>query len=109
MMQQSMVLLQDVSFILFLMDEMVNHYNDGGGHIESSNIYDEVASLDSIANAQTDMIFHYDEVVNFDTIANVQTDITRYPDKIASFGSMPGNQKDSFLSLLFCCFKTMIL
>ena len=48
----------------------MNHYNDGGGHIESSNIYDEVASFDTIANAQTDMIFHYDEVVNFDTIAN---------------------------------------
>ena len=29
----------------------MNHYNDGGGHIESSNIYDEVASFDSIANA----------------------------------------------------------
>ena len=29
----------------------MNHYNDGGGHIESSNIYDEVASFDSIADA----------------------------------------------------------
>ena len=88
---------------------MVNHYNNGGEHIESSNTYDAVASFATIAKAQTDMISHYDEVVNFDTIANVQTDMTRYPDKIASFGSMPGNQKDSFLSLLFCCFKTMIL
>ena len=70
------------------MDEMVNHYNDGGGHIESSNIYDEVASFDTIANAQTDMIC--------------------YPDEIASFGFMPGNQKDFFLSLFFRCFKTII-
>ena len=29
----------------------MNHYNDGGGYIESSNIYDEVASFGSIANA----------------------------------------------------------
>ena len=87
----------------------MNHYNDGGGHIESSNIYDEVASFDTTANAQTDMVFHYDEVVNFDTIANAQTDMICYPDEIASFGSMPGNQKDSLLSQLFRCFKTMIL
>ena len=30
---------------------MMNHYNDGGGHIESSNIYDEVATYDSISDA----------------------------------------------------------
>ena len=46
-------------------DEMMNHYNDGGGHIESSNSYDEVANFNTIANAQTDMIFHYDEVASF--------------------------------------------
>ena len=90
------------------MDEMVNHYNDGGGHIESSNIYDEVASFDTIANAQTDMILHYDEVVNFDSIDNAQIDMICYPDEIASFGSMPANQKDFFLSLFFRCFKTII-
>ena len=88
---------------------MVNHYNDGGEHIESSNIYDTVASFDTIANAQTDMILHYDEVVNFDSIDNAQIDMICYPDEIASFGSMPGNQKDFFLSLFFRCFKTMIL
>ena len=68
---------------------MVNHYNDGGEHIESSNIYDTVASFDTIANAQTDMILHYDEVVNFDSIDNAQIDMICYPDEIASFGSMP--------------------
>ena len=57
------------------MDEMVNHYDDGGGHIESSNIYDEVASFNSIANAQTDMIYYYDVVATFDCIANAQTDM----------------------------------
>ena len=57
-------------------------------HIESSNSYDEVASFNSIADAQIDMIC--------------------YPDEIASFGSMPGNQKDFFLSLFFRCFKTII-
>ena len=68
-----------------LIDEMMNHYNDGGWHIESSDIYDEAASFDCIANAQTDMICHYDEVVNFDSI--------------------PGNQNDSFLSLFFLFFQ----
>ena len=63
----------------------MNHYNDGGGHIESLNIYDEVASFDSIADAQIDMICHYDEVVNFDSI--------------------PGNQNDSFLSLFLLFFQ----
>ena len=63
----------------------MSHYNDGGGHIESSNIYDEVARFDSIADAQTDMICHYDEVVNFDSI--------------------PGNQNDSFLSLFLLFFQ----
>ena len=87
----------------------MNHYNDGGGHIESSNIYDEVASFDTIANAQTDMIFHYGIVATFDSIDDAQIDMICYPDEIASFGSMPGNQKDSLLSLLFRCFKTMIL
>ena len=53
--------------------------------IESSNIHDQVASFDSIANAQTDMICHYDEVVNFDSI--------------------PGNQNDSFLSLFLLFFQ----
>ena len=104
---------------------MMNHYNDGGGHIESSNIYDEVASFDTIANAQTDMIFHYDEVVNFDSmgdaqidmishpdivatfgsIDNAQIDMICYPDEIAIFDSIPGNQNDSFLSLFLLFFQ----
>ena len=66
-------------------DEMMNHYNDGGGHIESSNSYDEVANFNTIANAQTDMIFHYDEV--------------------ASFGSMPINQKDFFPFTILSLFQ----
>ena len=90
------------------MDEMVNHYNDGGGHIESSNIYDEVTSFNTIADAQTDMIFHYDEVVIIDTISNAQTDMIFYCDEVAGFGAMPANQKDFFLSLFFRCFKTII-
>ena len=49
--------------------------------IESSNIYDEVACFDSIANAQIDMICHYHEVVSFDSI--------------------PDNRNDFFLSLYF--------
>ena len=64
---------------------MMNHYNDGGGHIESSNSYDEVANFNTIANAQTDMIFHYDEV--------------------ASFGSMPINQKDFFPFTILSLFQ----
>ena len=59
----------------------MNHYIDGGEHIESSNIYDEVASFDSIADAQIDMICH--------------------PDEIANFHSIPGNQNDFFFSLFF--------
>ena len=64
-----------MSFISFLMNEMVNHYNDGGGHIESSNIYDDAASFDSIANAQTNMICHYDEVVSFDSMGDAEIDM----------------------------------
>ena len=110
------------------MNEMVNHYNDGGGHIESSNIYDEVASFDTIANAQTDMIFHYDVVATFDSIDNAQTDmIFRYeevvnddsmddtqidmiyhPDDKAIFYSIPVNQNDSFHSLFLLFFQTII-
>ena len=86
----------------------MNHYNDGGGHIESSNIYDEVASFDTITNAQTDMIFYYDEVVNFNSMDDAKIDMISHPDEIASFGSMPVNQKDFFLSLFFRCFKTII-
>ena len=90
------------------MDEMVNHYNDGGGHIESSNSYDEVASFNSIADAQTDLIFYYDEVVNFNSMGDAKIDMISHPDEIASFGSMPANQKDFFLSLFFRCFKIII-
>ena len=120
-----MVLLQDVSFILFLMDEMVNHYNDGGGHIESSKSYDEVTSFDSITDAQIDMICHPDEVVNFDSMGDAQIDMICHPDIVASFDSMddtqidmiyhpddeaifysiPVNQNDSFLSLFLLFFQ----
>ena len=56
----------------------MNHYNDGGGHIESLNIYDEVASFDSIADAQIDMICHPEEVVSFDCmITNLDKKIGR--------------------------------
>ena len=73
---------------------MVNHYNDGGEHIESSNIYDTVASFDTIANAQTDMIFHYDEVVNFDSMGDVQIDMISHPDIVATFDSIDNAQID---------------
>ena len=69
--------------------DLPNEFDKATRQIESSNIHDQVASFDSIANAQTDMICHYDVVATFD--------------------SMPGNQNDFFLSLFFCCFKTMIL
>ena len=65
--------------------DLPNESDKATRQIESSNIYDEVASFDSIANAQTDMICHYDEVVNFDSI--------------------PGNQNDSFLSLFLLFFQ----
>ena len=87
------------------MDEMVNHYNDGGGHIESSNIYDEVASFNSIANNQTDMICHYDEVVNFDSMGDAQIDMICHPDEVANFDYIPGRQNDSFLSLFLLFFQ----
>ena len=64
---------------------MPNESDKATRQIESSNIHDQVASFDSIANAQTDMICHYDEVVNFDSI--------------------PGNQNDFFLSLFFLLFQ----
>ena len=54
------------------MDEMVNHYNDGGWHIESSNISNEVTKQDTIYSDQIDMIWHPDEVASFDSTADVQ-------------------------------------
>ena len=66
----------------------MNHYNDGGGHIESSNIYDEVARFDSMDDTQIDMIYH--------------------PDDKAIFYSIPVNQNDSFLSLFLLFFQTII-
>ena len=45
------------------MVDLPNESDKATRQIESSNIYDQVASFDSIANAQTDMICHYDEVV----------------------------------------------
>ena len=47
------------------------------------------------------MIFHYDVVATFDSIDNAQIDMICYPNEIASFDSMPGNQNDFFLSLLY--------
>ena len=90
------------------MDEMVNHCNDGGGHIESSNIYDEAASFDSIANAQADMICRYEEVVNDDSMDDTQIDMIYHPDDKAIFYSIPVNQNDSFLSLFLLFFQTII-
>ena len=87
----------------------MNHYNDGGGHIESLNIYDEVASFDSIADAQIDMICHYDEVVNFDSMDDTQIDMIYHPDDMATFDSIPGNQNDSFLSLFLLFFQNYYL
>ena len=63
------------------MVDLPNKSDKAKRKIESSNIYDEVAGFDSIANAQIDMICHYDEVVSFDSI--------------------PHNQNDFFLSLYF--------
>ena len=74
-------------------------------HIESSNSYDEVASFNSIADAQTDMICHYDEVVNFDSMADTQIDMIYHPDDEAIFYSIPVNQNDSFLSLFLLFFQ----
>ena len=51
---------------------MMNHYNDGGGHIESSNIYDEVARFDSMDDTQIDMIYHPDDMAIFDSIPGNQ-------------------------------------
>ena len=93
--------------------------------IESLNIYDEVASFDSIADAQIDMICHYDEVVNFDSMGDAQIDMIFHPDIVSSFDSIdsalidmiyhpddmaifdsiPGNQNDSFLSLFLLFFQ----
>ena len=72
----------------------MNHYNDGGGHIESSNIYDEVASFDTIANAQTDMIFHYDVVATFGSIDNAQADMIFRYEEVVNDDSMDDTQID---------------
>ena len=83
----------------------MNHYNDGGGHIESSNIYDEVTSFDTIANAQIELSNIYDAVASFDSIANAQTDMICHYDEVVNFDSIPGNQNDSFLSLFLLFFQ----
>ena len=66
------------------------------------NILDEVASFNSIADAQIDMICHSDEEVHFDSMDDAQIDMICHPDEVANFHSIPGNQKWLFfLSLYF--------
>ena len=50
------------------MVDLPNESDKATRQIESSNIYDQVASFDSIANAQTDMICHTDDIGNFNPI-----------------------------------------
>ena len=107
------------------MVDLPNESDKATRQIESSNIYDQVVSFDTIANAQTDMIFHYDVVATFGSIDNAQTDmIFRYeevvnddsmddtqidmiyhPDDKAIFYSIPVNQNDFFLSLFLLVFQ----
>ena len=85
--------------------DLPNESDKATRQIESSNIYDEVASFDSIANAQTDMICPYEEVVNDDSMDDSQIDMIYHPDDMAIFDSIPGNQNDSFLSLFLLFFQ----
>ena len=107
------------------MVDLPNESDKATRQIESSNIYDQVASFDTIANAQTDMIFHYDvvatpdsidnaqtdmifryeEVVNDDSMDDTQIDMIYHPDDKAIFYSIPVNQNDSFLSLFLLFFQ----
>ena len=107
------------------MVDFPNESDKATRQIESSNIYDQVASFDTIANAQTDMIFHYDvvatpdsidnaqtdmifryeEVVNDDSMDDTQIDMIYHPDDKAIFYSIPVNQNDSFLSLFLLFFQ----
>ena len=87
------------------MVDLPNESDKATRQIESSNIYDEVVSFDSIANAQTDMIFRYEEVVNDDSMDDTQIDMIYHPGDMAIFDSIPGNQYDSFLSLFLLFFQ----
>ena len=107
------------------MVDLPNESDKATRQIESSNIYDQVASFDTIANAQTDMIFHYDvvatpdsidnaqtdmifryeEVVNDDSMDDTQIDMIYHPDDKAIFYSILVNQNDSFLSLFLLFFQ----
>ena len=62
------------------MVDLPNESDKATRQIESSNIYDEVASFNSIANAQTDMICRYEEVVNDDSMDDSQIDMIYHPD-----------------------------
>ena len=90
------------------MVDLPNESDKATRQIESSNIYDQVASFDSIANAQTDMICRYEEVVNDDSMDETQIDMIYQPDDKAIFYSIPVNQNDSFLSLFLLFFQTII-
>ena len=85
--------------------DLPNESDKATRKIESSNIYDEVAHFDSIANAQTDMICPYEEVVNYNSMDDTQSDMIYHPDDMAIFDSIPGNQNDSFLSLFLLFFQ----
>ena len=85
--------------------DLPNESDKATRQIESSNIYDQVASFDSIANAQTDMICRYEEVVNDDSMDDTQIDMIYHPDDEAIFYSIPVNQNDSFLSLFLLFFQ----
>ena len=88
--------------------DLPNESDKATRQIESSNIYDQVASFDSIANAQTDMICRYEEVVNDDSMDDTQIDMIYHPDDKAIPYSIPVNQNDSFLSLFLLFFQTII-
>ena len=87
------------------MDEMVNHYNDGGWHIQSFNVSNEVTQHDTMYSDQIDMICLPDEVASFNSIANAQTDMICQYYEVVNFDSIPGNQNDSFLSLFLLFFQ----
>ena len=87
------------------MVDLPNESDKATRQIESSNIYDQVASFDSISNAQADMICRYEEVVNDDSMDDTQIDMIYHPDDMAIFDSIPGNQNDSFVSLILLFFQ----
>ena len=90
------------------MVDLPNESDKATRQIESSNIYDQVASFDSIANAQTDMICRYEEVVNDDSMDDTQIDMIYHSDDKAIFILFLLIKMTLSFRYFFCSFKTIL-